>query len=319
MSQYFLGVDGGQSGTRAVIGDETGRVLGAGSAGPSNSPGEAEGLGKFVIAVRGCIRGASKQAGLDANTVRFASAYLGLSGGPADKASILPQIVPADRTFVTHDAAIALAGATAGQPGIVVIAGSGSIAFGRNVEGCTARAGGWGYLFGDEGSAFWIAREAMRAALRWEEGWGVPTSLRARLLDATGARNLNDLLHRCYTPEFARPRVADLARMVHHAAEQGDLKALEILDAAARELALLALAVRGQLFPGRKPALTSYSGGVFRSRIVLNRFRDWIMSEAGVQVMPPVYEPVIGALLGSYAAAGLSIGGVQGLKQEYSV
>jgi N-acetylglucosamine kinase-like BadF-type ATPase len=311
MPRFFLGVDGGQSSTTAIIGDESGRVLGVGRGGPSNHVRAEEGPGKLLLAVRGSLRGACKQAGLDVEGIRFASACLGFSGGPADKEALLSQILPIDRMQVTDDSLIALAGATAGEPGVVVIAGTGSIAFGRNMEGRTARAGGWGYLFGDEGGAFWIARQAIRAARRWEEDWGLPTSLRARLLDATGARNVNDLLHRCYTPEFPRPRVASLSILVNHAAEAGDPAALEILDTAARELALLVIAVNGQLFPDGKPALVTYSGGVFRSRILLGRFRNWMASEEGVRVMPPVYGPAIGALLEAYRAVGLEHAGLE--------
>ncbi len=125
---------------------------------------------RYTVVRAGCLR----EAGLDAASVRFTSACLGFSGGPADKESILAEILASDRTLVTDDAFIALAGATAGEPGLVVIAGTGSIAFGRNAAGRTARAGGWGYLFGDEGGGFWIARQAIRAALSFEEGWGVP-------------------------------------------------------------------------------------------------------------------------------------------------
>jgi glucosamine kinase len=309
MPRYFLGVDGGQSSTTAMIGDETGRVLGVGRGGPCNHVSAPEGRAKFVDAVRSSLREACAQAGVMAMSVRFTSACLGFSGGPADKASIVGEILASDRTLVTDDAVIALAGATAGEPGIVVIAGTGSIALGRNGGGRSARAGGWGYLFGDEGGGFWIARQALRAALRWEEGWGGPTSLRARLLDHTGKRNINDLMHRCYTAEFPRPRVASLSTLVTHAAESGDPEALEILDTAARELALLAIAVRGQLFAPAEATLVTYSGGVFRSRIVLRRFRDWMASEAGVRVTPPVssaYGGAVGALLEAYRAVGLS-------------
>src|ERR1700733_12112823 len=253
MPRYFLGVDGGQSSTTAMIGDETGRIAGVGRGGPCNHAGASEGRAKFVGAIQASLREACAQAGLNPESVRFTSACLGFSGGPADKESILSEILKSDQTLVTDDAFIALSGATAGEPGLVVIAGTGSIAFGRNRAGRTARAGGWGYLFGDEGGGFWIARQALRAALRWEEGGGGPTSLRARLMDAAisqsrGTRNINDLLHRCYTPEFSRPRVASLSVLVNHAAESGDPVALEILDAAARELVLLAIAVRAQLF-----------------------------------------------------------------------
>ena len=135
----------------------------------------------------------------------------------------------------------------------------------------------------------------------------MPTSLRARLLDATGARNINDLLHRCYTPEFPRPRVASLSILVNHVAEAGDPAALEILDTAARELALLAIAVADNCFRAGKPALVTYSGGVFGSRILLGRFRNWMASEAGVRVTPPVYGPAIGALLEAYRSGGWSL------------
>jgi N-acetylglucosamine kinase-like BadF-type ATPase len=304
MSEYFLGVDGGQSSTTALIGDETGRVVGVGRGGPSNHVGASEGRAKFVDAIQSSLQAACAQAGLDAKSVRFTSACLGFSGGTADKESILSEILASEQTLITDDAHIALAGATAGEPGLVVIAGTGSIALGSNSAGRTARAGGWGYFFGDEGGGFWIARQALRAALGWEEGWGVPTSLRARLLDSTGARNVNDLLHRCYTAEFPRPRVASWSVLVNHAAESGDPVALEVLDTAARELALLAVAVRGQLFASGEPTLVTYSGGVFRSRILLSRFRAWTTAEAGVRVTPPVFGPAEGALLEAYRAAG---------------
>jgi N-acetylglucosamine kinase-like BadF-type ATPase len=305
MSQYFLGVDGGQSSTRAVIGDQTGRILGIGRGDPSNYAGAPEGPAKLEIAVRGSLRAACRPAGLNPDTVRFAAACLGFSGGPAGKEPIVRQILASGRILVTDDAAIALSGATGGEPGVVVIAGTGSIAFGRHGAGRTARAGGWGYLFGDEGGAFSIAREALRAALRWEEGWGAPTSLRARLLDASGARNMNDLLHRCYTPELDRPRIARLALLVNDAAERGDPSALKILDAAARELALLASAVRSQLFSGGEKPVVSYAGGVFRSRILRARFGERLLGDTGTVVTPPEYDPGIGALIEAYQTAGI--------------
>src|SRR5580658_4364350 len=195
MPRFFLGVDGGQSSTTAVIGDENGRVLGVGRGGPSNHVRAEEGPGKLILAVRGSLRSACKQAGLDVDGIRFRSACLGFSGGPTDKEALLSQILPIDRMLVTDDALIALAGATAGEPGVVVIAGTGSIAFGRNARGETARAGGWGFVFGDEGGAFDIARQALRAVLREHEGWGARTVLTPALLEATGTRDANEMLH----------------------------------------------------------------------------------------------------------------------------
>jgi len=301
MPDYFLGVDGGQSSTYALIGDANGRVLGAGSGGPSNHVEASEGRAKFTGAIQSCLAEACANAGLDRGAIRFASACLGFSGGPADKEAILREILPSDRTMVTHDALIALSGATAGEPGVITIAGTGSIAFGRNASGKTARAGGWGYVFGDEGGGSYIVRQALRAALKFEEGWGEPTSLRLVFLNATGASDVNELLHRFYTPEFPRPRIASFSRLVDQAAENGDAMAREILNDAARELAAIADAVRGQLFDKGEPVRVAYIGGVFRSRTVLEKFTALV----GDGVAPPIYGPAAGALLEAYRAVGV--------------
>src|SRR3984957_4662750 len=139
MPQYFLGVDGGQSSTTALIGDDTGRALGGGCGGPGNHAGASGGRTRFIDAVQSSLRAACLQAGL-ASGVRFRSACLGFSGGPADKASILDELLVSDRILVTDDAVIALAGATAGEPGIVVIAGTGPIQLARKAGGGTAGA-----------------------------------------------------------------------------------------------------------------------------------------------------------------------------------
>jgi N-acetylglucosamine kinase-like BadF-type ATPase len=305
MPNYFLGVDGGQSSTYALIGDASGRVRGAGRGGPSNHVAASEGRAKFTAAMQSCLEAACASAGLDLASIRFTSACLGFSGGPADKEAILREILTSDRTLVTDDALIALSGATAGEPGLIIIAGTGSIAFGRNGSGKTARAGGWGYIFGDEGGGFHIVRQALRAALRLEEGWGDPTSLRSAFLDETGARDVNGLLHRFYTKEFARPRIAAFAKLVDGAAENGDAIAQDILNEAARELASLTRAVRNQLFEPGEPARVAYIGGVFRSRTMLERFTALAGGETGNRVGPPLYGPAAGALLEAYRAAGV--------------
>ena len=307
--RLFLGVDGGQSGTTAVIGDETGCVIGTGEAGPCNHAGAAEGRDKLERAVIGSVAAACAQAGLDAAAVVFEAACFGMSGGPEDKEAILAGILRTGRLIVTNDAVIALAGATATGQGIVTIAGTGSIAFGRNGAGRSAgagsaRAGGWGYVFGDEGGAFDIVRQAVRASLRMEEGWGPSTSLRQVLLDATGSRSANEMLHRFYTAEWPRSRVATLARLVDTAALQADGVAAGILAAAAQELAVLAGAVRGQLWKPGDPVELAYIGGVFESRLLLERFRMLVELDEATRCLPPRRGPAEGALLEAYRAAG---------------
>ncbi|MDR3699789.1 MAG: BadF/BadG/BcrA/BcrD ATPase family protein [Candidatus Sulfopaludibacter sp.] len=303
--RLFLGVDGGQSGTAAVIGDETGRVLGQGEAGPCNHAGAVEGRAKLEGAVLTSLQLACQGAGLDPDTVRFAVACFGMSGGPEDKQEILAAILRTGRLLVTTDAVTALAGATAHGQGIVTIAGTGSIAFGRNSAGASARAGGWGYVFGDEGGAFDLVRQSLRAALRMEEGWGPPTSLRAALLQATGAPSANHALHLFYTDPWPRSRIATLAPLVDAAALGADGVALEIVNRAAIDLAMLAASVRGQLWQPGEPVDVAYIGGVFESLTLRERFRMLVEMETGSRCGPPLHGPAEGALLEAYRAAGL--------------
>src|ERR1035438_9710450 len=300
--KLFLGVDGGQSGTTAVIGDETGRILGAGEAGPCNHAAAGEGRAKLVCAIGESVGAACAQAGLDATAVRFEAACFGMSGGPDDKREILAATLRAERLVVTSDAVISLAGATTTGQGIVTIAGTGSIAFGRNPAGRTARAGGWGYVFGDEGGGFDIARQAARAALRLEEGWGPPTVLREELLDATGSESANQMLHRFYTGDWPRSRVATLARLVDRAAVEGAR-----VGGAVRDLATRAGAVREELWGPDSRLEIAYIGGVFQSYILLESFRTLVESQEGVRCGPPRRGPAEGALREAYRSAGLEM------------
>ena len=305
--RLFLGVDGGQSATKAVIGNDAGRVLGAGTGGPCNHATAAEGRAKLERGVAECVGAACVQAGIDADSVSFEAACFGMSGGPEDKQEILASVLRAGRLTVTTDAVIALSGAIAGGRGIITIAGTGSIAFGRNADGQTARAGGWGYIFGDEGGAFDIARQATRAALRMEEGWGPPTRLLPVLLEATGAANANGIVHLFYTPAWPRPRVATLAPLVDAAAIEGDAVAAGILQSAAQDLATLAVSVRSQLWRPGDAAAVAYIGGVFKSAWLLERFRNLVELTDGSRVEAPRYGPAEGALLEAYRSVGLEI------------
>jgi N-acetylglucosamine kinase-like BadF-type ATPase len=288
MTARFLGVDGGQSSTLALVGDESGEVIGVGRGGPCQADGG--------------LREALEPAG--ALGVTFKAACFGLSGGPETQEVVARGLVHAERFVFTHDAAVALSGALAGEPGIVVIAGTGSIAFGRNLEGRTARAGGWGFAFGDEGGAFDVVRQALRAMLRQEEGWGSATAMRNPFFPAEELDSAHHLIHRFYRGEATRAELAALAPLVDQAAAAGDHVAQEILKSAAQSLATFAGAVRAQLFPPGEPVWFSYTGGVFRSPVILGRFRLLAELEYGHRVAPPVYGPAAGALLEAYRAAG---------------
>ncbi len=270
--------------------------MGRGRGGACNHVGTAEGRAKFLNAIGACLEQACREAGLDFKSAEFAAACLGFSGGPEDKEAYTRELIRSAKYKITHDAEIALSGATAGQPGIIIIAGTGSMAFGRNADGESARAGGWGYIFGDEGGGFDITRRALRAVLQYEEGWGPPTALVHILLEATGAANANDLLHRFYA-EFDRSAVASFAPLVTDAAAEGDEIAREIIKDAAAKLAWFVEGVYKHLFRANERVPVAYIGGVFRSTLLRIEFTNCIQKSIGCPVGPPRLSPAAGAVL----------------------
>ena len=301
----LLGVDGGQSHTRAVVGDASGAVIGGGAAGPANCIGDERGAEKLQRVVSNAVGEALDRTGRKLADTRFAAACFGLSGGSASKRAVIASVISAQRLEIVGDAEIALLGGLGGEPGIVVIAGTGSMAFGKNAAGKTARAGGWGYVFGDEGGAFGIARQALRAALRQEEGWGMETALRGVLLKECEAENVNELMHRFYTKELTRDRIASLAPLVDQAAAEGDGVAAEILRGAVECLQELAIAVRKKLFDIEEGVPIVPVGGVFRSSLVAGEFRGRLDAEENTVVVQPKFEPVMGALMRAYQLVGI--------------
>ena len=297
MPEFYLGIDGGQSSTTALIADSSGRILGSGKGGPCNHVAASDGRAKFRSAVGNCVRQACEEAGLDSSAVTFASACFGFSGGPEDKAAYVRELIRSKRYKITHDAEIALSGATAGEPGIIIIAGTGSMAFGRNGRGEAARAGGWGYVFGDEGGAFDLVRRALRASLQYEEGWGAQTVLRSHLLNATGAPSANTVLHDFYTAEYPRTRVAALAPLVSEAANSGDEVADRILQSAAGELVRYTEGVYRNVFRDDERPPVAYIGGVFRSGRLRSYYRKLIEQRISCAVIAPKLQPAAGAVL----------------------
>ena len=309
MTQYFLGVDGGQSSTTAIVGDQHGNLLGWGTDGPCNHVARAaEGRTKFLRVIGNCIAQACRVANIarGLSTPEFEAACFGMSGGPDDKRELLTELLNTPHLEVTNDAMIALAGAHSGQPGIIVIAGTGSIAYGCNSQGEVARAGGWGYIFGDEGGSFDIARQALRAILREHEGWGPRTALTPALLAFAEAAEANDLLHRFYTADWPRHRVATLSKLVNEIAEQGDPAAQQILERAAQELATLASSVKHQIFNETDSIAVAYVGGAFQSELLRDRFRLLVELSGNTDCKAPDHSPAIGALYRAYRASGLS-------------
>ena len=208
------------------------------------------------------------------------------------KAALLSEIIRTSKLMVTDDATIAF-------PGLWRRAGCCHdcgdrihlVLEGTQRDG-VRRAGGWGYVFGDEGGAFDIVRQALRAALRHEEGWGPSTQLRDAFLEWTGERDANAILHAFYTTAWPRARVAKFAPLVNSLAEAGDAVSRHVLEQAADRLARFALAVRKtELWDVMRGFRFRYIGGVFRSELLLSYFQSHVESHAGCSTAPPIWAP----------------------------
>lgn len=296
-SPLYLGIDGGQTGTQAVVADATGRVLGRGAAGPSNHVEMPGGRERLRAAVFESANGALAAAALgDVTTTEFASVYCAMTGEADFKREVITPIFRTASLHVEHDAPAALAGATLGAPGIIVIAGTGSVVFGENADGETSRAGGWGYVFGDEGSGFGLARDGARAALDALDGVGPETALVPVLTARFGVTDLRLLPMMMYNGHIGRDGVAAAARDVLATWQDGDDVASRVvaggLDALSRRVA----SVAGRL--GIAEPLVCLSGGVFRSQPYAEALRVAVRARvAEARVEPARLGPAVGAVL----------------------
>jgi N-acetylglucosamine kinase-like BadF-type ATPase len=233
----FLAVDGGGSKTQAVVVDSHGAVGGRGTAGSSNlrAIGIEQALTQLRVAIAGALGGA--RCDVDA-------AWFGLAGiHGTDGANLLaPHLLSIAREVtITNDAEFALAGLEKG-PGVALIAGTGSIALGRDAAGQVIQVGGWGHLLGDEGSAYDIGRRAAQAAARAADGRGPSTALLQLVLERWGLATPRQMIDHIYLTQEKAP-IASLAPGVLQMAKRGDHVARAIRRQSCEELAHAAIAV----------------------------------------------------------------------------
>jgi N-acetylglucosamine kinase-like BadF-type ATPase len=280
-SELVLGVDGGGTKTRAVITDTNLRVLGEGTAGPSNPL--RVGIGNAATAVREAIDKACAEAGVQRADI--VAAEIGLAG--VRRGDLRLRMREALSGLGIHsievvtDADIALFGATEGEPGLVIIAGTGSVCCGHNAQGKHVCAGGWGPLAGDEGSGSWIARRALQAMARSSDGRGTETVLGTAACAYFNVATTDDLLIAIYAPGMTNDRIAGFGKSVIEAAQGGDEVAREIVRDAGRELGIAANAVIRKLRLGRERFQVGYVGGVFAAGdLLLEPLREQIAHAA---------------------------------------
>jgi N-acetylglucosamine kinase-like BadF-type ATPase len=302
---YVVGIDGGQSSTTAVVVDRKGVVRGRGVAGPADHVDEPSGSAKAADACTAALAAATDAARLPRDT-RFEAVRIGLSGYDEGFDGKQPAFA-ARSVRLQHDAPIALAGALPTRPAIVVIAGTGSVAYGEDGAGTSVRVGGWGYLFGDAGSAFVVARDALALAMS-EDDRGVSSPLGEAALAFFDRRGLRELATAALQGRISRAALAGFARVVHDAARLGDAGAQGIVERAAGALAVLAADAIGRLRLGERQVRVAFSGGAFRTDVFLARTRERLAALAPhATVVTPRYDPAVGAALLAFGDAELPV------------
>ncbi|MEJ5251063.1 MAG: hypothetical protein HPY54_07860 [Chthonomonadetes bacterium] len=303
-----MGIDGGQSTTRALIADTEGNLLGLGVGGAANHIHEPGGPERLRQSLRDAVNGALQSASLPPDT-RFAVALCGMTGGGALVEEICQQELPAEKVVVTHDTRTALYCITQGAPGAVVIAGTGSVAYGMNELGETAAVGGWGYLMGDEGSAYWIALQALNVCTRAEDGRIPNTWLKRAILTHFGLDSLRALHQRIYSGQMSRAEIASAARAVSDAARLGERMAIRILGSAGRELGMMAVVVLRKLGMQYQRVKVGIVGGVANAPQPLHEaFRERVYRSTLAEVVSPRFPMVVSAVCMALEQAGVPVG-----------
>jgi N-acetylglucosamine kinase-like BadF-type ATPase len=300
---FWIGVDGGGTRTRAVVAGEDLVPMGRGASGPANAATRP--LPLVVETILEAVGDAAASAAVAAE--RAEGVAVGLAGVESvgrvkPLTAALEERFGSGKVLVTTDARIALAGATPGDPdgpGLVLIAGTGAIAYGRNPRGAEARAGGWGPLLGDEGSGYAIARQGLAAVVRELDGRGPHTAIRDLLFASErGVHSLEELLVKIYRSEGGASDVAAYFPLVLSAAKSGDAEAQRILGEAGKELALAAITVIRKLRLEKEAFPVSTVGGVFAAgELLLGPLAAALHEIAPLaRVGPPAYPPEIGAI-----------------------
>lgn len=299
----MIGIDAGGSKTVAWLADAEGRVIGEGRGGGANlhSAGELateKALFEVIHAALGdgvpmpdavCVGMAGMDRPDDEAVVRGILRRLGCRG----------QIV------AVNDAHIALVAGAGASPGVVIIAGTGSIAYGIGPAGTAARAGGWGEVYGDEGSAYWVGARALAAVVRAADRRGPATALSALVLKHADADRIDGLVRQVHTRPDRRQMIAAMAGLVSKADGDGDAVAGEILRAAADELAVAARSVIEQLGMRGERFHVVLSGGLFKMAPAMAAMLAARVSELAPRAITGLLtdEPALGAVRLALGAA----------------
>lgn len=309
--RIVVGVDGGGSRTRAVVADETGTTVGTAEGGPSAvRPGDVERSAAAIATVVADALAAAEHGGTAPTVLSVGVAGVGREPERHALERALVARGLADEVVVQPDAVVALEDAFGDSAGILLIAGTGSIAYGRGPTGTVARCGGWGPVCGDEGSGAWIGRRALSVVTAAADGREPETALTGVVVTAAEVSSVEDLIG--WAASATPADLASLAPAVLQCADSGNARAVAIASFATEELVLHVVALARRLFTDeRASAPVALAGGLLARRSPLRTRLEHRLKSAvpGAQLDPREIDPVRGAVRMALRTAGIKPGG----------
>jgi N-acetylglucosamine kinase-like BadF-type ATPase len=311
-NRYVIGMDGGGTKTAAIIATLDGTIVAEHVAGPSNF--QIIGVEIAAQTIFSLIRECCRTANCAPSQVKAVTLGLTGAGRAADQKRMadglkkysLTQGVKLNTVTVESDARIALEGAFKGEPGIILIAGTGSIAFGKDAKGVVHRVGGWGRILGDEGSGFFIGRAGLAAVTRFIDGRGNKTMLTKLVAEKFQLRDQTEIITAVYKNNFD---VAAVAPLVLDAAAKNDQVSLLIIEQAAAELTEHIRALAAAVHPASRRKVkakipVSFIGGLIANEtLLLQMLKEQLRAELPhIQIAEPLSPPAFGAVVMSLTA-----------------
>lgn len=297
--RFYCGIDGGGTKTAAVLTDENGKEYAAVQTGGSSY--RSIGIEKTAELFAGQIEQCAKQAGISLSDL--AGTVIGVpcfgENKKADREihDLLSGILPEVPFYLCNDAEAGWAGSLGMKPGINVVAGTGSIAYGRNSRGESVRCGGWSTFFGDEGSCYWLGRKTVELFAKQMDGRIRQNGVYELIMEDCGAAHPHEFIDQMEKRALDRSYVAGIQKYLLLAAEQGDDSAMALYREAADELGLMVLtAARKIQIPGERLSVSVSGGLMHAEKFFLDRFLEWTERFDG-QYIKPVTTPVKGAAL----------------------